>query len=71
MYLAPGYSTENLHSFVAIDLQSGVFHPSENEEIRVVRKPLYEVIRMIKANEIRDAKTIATILYYVRFSARE
>lgn len=69
MYIAPGYSTENLHSFAAFELQPGVFNPSGGEEIEVVRKPLSEVVRMIKTNEIRDAKTIATVLYYVRFGA--
>ena len=67
MYIAPGYSTENLHSFAAFELQPGVFNPSGGEEIEVVRKPLSEVVMMIKTNEIRDAKTIATVLYYVRF----
>lgn len=67
MYLAPGYSTEDLHSFVAVDLQLGIFNPSESEEIEVVRKPLYEAIRMIRTNDIRDAKTIARVFYYIRF----
>jgi ADP-ribose pyrophosphatase len=66
-YLAPGYSTENLHSFVATDLQLGMINPSESEEIEVVRKPLHEAIKMIKTNNIRDAKTIATFLYCLRF----
>jgi ADP-ribose pyrophosphatase len=67
MYLAPGYSTENLHSFVATDLHTGIPNPSESEEIEVVKKPLHEAIGMIEKNDIRDAKTIATVLHYVRF----
>lgn len=69
MYIAPGYSTEKLHSFLALDLQPGVFKPSRGEEIEIEKKPLPEVIKMIKTNEIYDAKTIATILYYLGFSA--
>lgn len=67
MYLAPGYSTEKLHSFSAHNLQSGLFCPDQNEKIRVIQKPLKQIIKMIKINKIVDAKTIATILYYKNF----
>ena len=64
MYLAPGYSTEKLHSFSARNLLPGLFSPDQNEKIKVIQKPLKQVIKMIKINNIIDAKTIATILYY-------
>ena len=67
MYMAPGYSTEILHSFAAINLREGVFHPTESEELSVVSKTFDEAIEMIRTNMIRDAKTIATILYYIKF----
>ena len=70
MYMAPGYSREKLRSFVATDLKPGIFRPSEREEIEVVKIPLDKAIEMIETNEIRDAKTIATIFYYTKFGRR-
>jgi ADP-ribose pyrophosphatase len=67
MYLAPGYSTERLHSFLAYNLQSGLLCPDQNEKIKVIKKSLKQTIKMIKINKIVDAKTIATILYYKNF----
>lgn len=74
MYLAPGYSTEKLHSFVAFDLNPGTYHPDLGEEIEVIEVSLEKAIQMIDLNEVMDAKTIATILYFVnsnRFKWRE
>ncbi len=48
---------------MAVDPQLGILNPSGSEEIEVAMKPLYEAIRMIKTNDIRDAKTIATVFY--------
>lgn len=70
IYMTPGYSTEKLCSFVATDLVPGKLHPSESEEIRIAKVPLRKTVKMIRVNEICDAKTIATILYYMRFVKR-
>lgn len=65
MYTAPGYSTEILHSYLAEGLERGEASLEEDEELTVAVVPLDRAVEMIRRNEIRDGKTIATILYYV------
>ncbi len=65
MYMAPGYSTEIIHSYLAEDLTAGEARLEEDEELTVEILPLKVVVKMIKNNVICDAKTIASILYYV------
>ncbi len=67
MYLAPGYSTEKLHSFLAYDLRRTSPRRDWGEEIRVVETTLSEALRMVRTNRIRDAKTSATLLYFLLF----
>ncbi len=66
-YTAPGYSTEKLHSFLALDLQPSISHLDQDEEIAIVKTSLDKALQMISTNEICDGKTIATILYYAKF----
>lgn len=65
MYLAPGYSTERLHSFLASQLHPTSPHHDWGEEIKVVKTTLPRALEMIRSNKIEDAKTIATILYFL------
>jgi ADP-ribose pyrophosphatase len=67
MYLAPGYSTEKLHSFLASELRPSSPHRDWGEEIRVVETTLSEALEMIRTNRIEDAKTTATLLYFLSF----
>jgi len=67
MYLAPGYSTEKMHAFLAKGLEYVGSTPESYEVIRVEPVELKRVIEMIRKGEIPDAKSIATILYYKMF----
>ena len=60
-YPSPGFLTEVLHLFAALDLTEGEMQPDEDEFVEVVRLPIAEVERMIDRDEIRDAKTIAAM----------
>jgi len=62
VYLAPGYSTEILHIFLARGLQSSPLPPDEDEVLEPVKISWREVQNMIQEGEIRDAKTLAGIL---------
>jgi ADP-ribose pyrophosphatase len=70
MYLAPGYSTEKLHSFLASGLCPTSPRRDWGEEIKVVETTLPKALEMIKANRIQDAKTTATLLYFFSFKRR-
>ena len=67
MYIAPGYSTEKMRLFIATNLILGNSHPNESEEIKVEKLSVKKVLHMINTNVIRDAKTIALVLYYMWF----
>ena len=58
-YLAPGWTTEYMHVYLARDLYESSAQGDEDERIEVVRVTPEEWERMIAAGEIRDAKSIA------------
>ena len=68
-YMAPGYSSEVIHIYVAEDLNSVASNPEEDESIKVERLGFNEAIKMIEDNVIMDAKTITGILAYLTKSA--
>jgi ADP-ribose pyrophosphatase len=60
-YLSPGYATEFMHIFLARGLSPAMAEPDEDEQIELVEMPLTEALRMARAGELRDAKTIAAL----------
>lgn len=62
-YQAPGYSTEVIHSYLATGLTPVDGKGDEDEFIDIITMPLQEAIDLIGAGEIRDAKTVAGLLY--------
>ena len=61
-YLAPGYSTEMLHTFLAEDLRQVGQNNDVDEFIEVVPVNLRDAVEMINTGEIMDAKSICGIL---------
>jgi ADP-ribose pyrophosphatase len=64
-YLAPGYSTELMHVFVAMNLRKivrGLLDDDEN--IRIRKMGLSAAIKKCLNGKIEDAKTIAALLAY-------
>ncbi len=61
-YLAPGYSQEILHVFLAQHLEKTAQRTEEDENVEVVSMPLHRAVEMVLSGEIRDAKTIAALL---------
>lgn len=61
-FMAPGYSDEVIHFFVARGLSAVGDDPEVDEEITLEFHRLEEVRRMIADNVIEDAKTIVGIL---------
>jgi ADP-ribose pyrophosphatase len=58
-YLAPGYSTELIHIFLATDLIPDPLEGDIDEFLQVEKIPLERIPSMIQAGEIIDAKTLA------------
>ena len=64
---APGFATERMIAFLAEDLTAGEAEPEPYELIETRWVEQSEALEMIRRNEIRDAKTIGTILYWRTF----
>lgn len=71
-YLAPGYSQEILHVFLAQHLKKTAQRMEEDENVEVVSMPLHRAVEMVLSGEIRDAKTIAALLvtHYILLNRR-
>ncbi len=65
-FLAPGYTTEYMHAFLASGLTHAPLEPDADEHIEVRAVTLDELHGMIAAGEIDDAKTLAALLLYER-----
>lgn len=61
-YTSPGFSSELLHIYLALGLHAGKSHLDEGEFLNVEKLPLQQLVDMILANEIEDAKTIIAVL---------
>ena len=57
-YVAPGYSTEKIHFYVAKGLVRTHMKAEEDERIKVEALRFSQALEKILAGEIRDAKTI-------------
>ena len=62
VYLAPGYSEELIHIFLATGLVPAHAEADEDENLQPVLMPLSEAVARCRAGEFRDAKTVAGIL---------
>jgi len=61
-YLAPGYSTEFMHVFLATDLYHDPLEADADEFLSVEAVPAAEAFRMAARSEIPDAKSLAALL---------
>lgn len=69
-YMAPGYSTEFLHLYLAEELTPGEQSFDEGENIdEVAWVPLDQAHRMVQRGEIIDAKSIIAIEYLLHHDA--
>ncbi len=67
-YSSPGFCTEKLYLFLATGLKAGVQKLESDEKIKVELYSMDEVKERVRNGEIKDAKSIAGILYYLAFS---
>jgi len=67
IWTTPGFTDEAIHLFLATDLVDVPTAREPDEFIQVTPRPLSELLVAIREGEIRDAKTIAAILYMAGF----
>ena len=61
-FASPGSMTERLHAFLARGLFPNPLAPDDDERIEVERVPFAEAVRLARAGELNDAKTLASLL---------
>ena len=61
-YLAPGYSTEFLHIFLARDLYEAPLEPDEEEMIEIEKVTIAQAYQLAANGQIDDAKTLAALM---------
>jgi ADP-ribose pyrophosphatase len=59
IYLAPGYSTEYVHIYLAQDLSPAPLVQDEDEDIKVKCFSLKEIRELMIKGEFNDSKTLA------------
>jgi ADP-ribose pyrophosphatase len=65
-FLAPGYSTEYMHVFLATDLHHAPLEADPDEFLSVERVPMAEAVAMCERGEIPDAKSLAAFLLAIK-----
>ena len=70
VFPTPGFVNERMVIFLAEGLTEGAPNPEEDEQITTRKLPLRDAERWIRSGRIRDAKSVAGILYYSKFVAR-
>jgi ADP-ribose diphosphatase len=65
IFTTPGYSSEELHIYIALDLDKGNHNREEGEEeMELLEYTLEEIEIMVADNQIVDGKTISGIFLY-------
>lgn len=62
-YPSPGFLDETMTVYLARGLTPGDAQPEEDESIEYHLTPLSEALEMVRTGEIRDGKTIASVLW--------
>lgn len=65
-FVAPGYTTEKIWGFLALDLSELKADADEDEFVEIVPMPLEAAIAAIASGEIEDMKTIAGLTMAAR-----
>jgi ADP-ribose pyrophosphatase len=67
VFPTPGFLEERMYILLAEGLKEGEAEPEEDEKIEVREYRAKELKQMIQKGKLRDAKSIAGILYYLTY----
>jgi ADP-ribose pyrophosphatase len=65
-FASPGFLGEWMQVYLAEGLTPGEAQPEPDERIQIYLVPLSEVLRLIDQGEIRDGKTLVSVMLYAR-----
>ena len=60
-WTAPGFATERVYAFLAMDLREDPLAPDEDENLSLERMPFAEALALARTGGLPDAKTIAAL----------
>ncbi len=69
-FMAPGYSSELISMFLALDLTPDPLAPDEDEDLRVERLTPGQVDALVASGELRDAKSLAGLHLWSAYQSR-
>lgn len=69
IYTTPGFTDELIHLFMATGLTQGASQREADEFLTLEPVSLARALEMVRTGEIRDAKTIVSLLYAAGFIA--
>lgn len=69
-YMAPGYSSELISMFLALDLTPDPLAPDEDEDLKVERLTPGQVDTLVASGELRDAKSLAGLHLWSAYRSR-
>jgi ADP-ribose pyrophosphatase len=64
---SPGLMAERMHLYLAQDIRPGTASPEGDEQISSHSFSLTELLRLIRAGKIIDAKSLVAVLYWARW----
>jgi ADP-ribose pyrophosphatase len=65
-FMAPGYSTEYMHVFLATGLTPDPLPQDEDEFLQVERIPAAQALEMAQRGEFQDGKTLVSLMFASR-----
>ena len=70
-YVSPGFLDESMEVFLAQGLKRGKAQPEEDERIAIRFFPLNQAVSLVMKRKIKDAKTIASLLWLDKKRGRQ
>jgi ADP-ribose pyrophosphatase len=70
-FASPGFLGEWMQVFLAEGLTAGDAEPEADEKLEIYQVPLSELLRLIDAGEIRDGKTLVSVMLYARLRKKK
>lgn len=65
-WVSPGWCTEFMHAYLATELSPAQLDADFDENITVIRVPLAQTMELITGGEIKDGKSVASLLLAMR-----
>jgi len=63
-YSTPGFCTEYLHCYLAMELTPSRLFAEDTDEIKVVKVPVKEIPALLASGKVEDSKTFAGLYLY-------